>query len=129
MAEGRHQEALVSFQTARRFAGGADAVYSYDANIAMANLALGQLAEAIAAARLAIAEMPPDTGRVGELPWLALIAATSASANEETAHADLQQYLAMPRSWHSLTEVQRWPAFAVNPKLIDGLRRAGLPAE
>jgi DNA-binding winged helix-turn-helix (wHTH) protein/tetratricopeptide (TPR) repeat protein len=129
MAEGRHQEALVSFQTAKRFAGGADTVYSYDANIAMANLALGQLAEAIAAARLAIAEMPPDTGRVGEFPWLALIAATSASADEERAHTDLQQYLAAPRSWHSVTEVQRWLAFSVNPKLIDGLRLAGMPAE
>jgi hypothetical protein len=73
----------------------------------MANLALGQLAEAIAVARLAIAEMPPDTGRVGELAWLALIAATNASADEATARAELHQYLATQRSWHSMTEVER----------------------
>jgi DNA-binding winged helix-turn-helix (wHTH) protein/TolB-like protein/tetratricopeptide (TPR) repeat protein len=129
MAQGRHQEALMSFQTARQFAGGTDPVYSYDANIAMANLALGQLAEAITTARLAISEMPPDVGRVGELPWLALIAATSASGSDEAARAELRKFLAMPRSWHSMTEVQRWPAFAANPKLIDGLCQAGMLAE
>jgi DNA-binding winged helix-turn-helix (wHTH) protein/TolB-like protein len=129
MAQGRHQEALVSFQTARRFAGGGDPVYTYDANIAMANLALGQLAETQAAAQLAIGEMPPDTGRIGELPWLALIAAMSLSGNEEVAHADLRRFLATTRSWLSMTEVLKWSAFAANPKLLDGLSRAGMPAE
>jgi DNA-binding winged helix-turn-helix (wHTH) protein/TolB-like protein len=129
MAQGRHQEALVSFQTARRFAGGSDPVYSYDANIAMANLALGQLAEAKAAARLAIGEMPPDTGRSSELPRLALIAATSLNGEEELARSDVQEFLATPRSWHSMTEVLKWSAFAANPKLLDGLSRAGMPPE
>ena len=119
----------MSFQTARRFAGGSDAVYSYDAHIAMANLALGQLAEAKAAARLAIGEMPPDIGRFGELAWLALIAATSLGGNEEVARADLQKFLATPRSWHSIAEVLKWSAFAANPRLLEGLRRAGMPAE
>jgi DNA-binding winged helix-turn-helix (wHTH) protein/TolB-like protein len=127
MAEGRHQEALVSFQTARRFAGGADPVYSYDANIALANLAVGELNEAITAAQLAIGEMPPDTGRIGELPWLALIAATALSGNDKAARADLQKFLSTPRSWHSMVEVQKRLAFVANPKLLDGLRSAGMP--
>jgi tetratricopeptide (TPR) repeat protein len=129
MAEGRHQEALASYQTARKFAGGGDQVWWFDANIAMAYLALGQLAEAIATAQLAIGELPPDTGRSGERPRLVLIAATSLSGNEQGARADLQKFLATPRSWHSMAEVQKWPPFAANPKLLEGLGRAGMPAE
>jgi DNA-binding winged helix-turn-helix (wHTH) protein/tetratricopeptide (TPR) repeat protein len=129
MAQGRHPEALVSFQTARRFAGGSDAVYRYDGDIAMANLALGQLAEAMAAARLAIGEMPPDIGRSGEVPWLALIAAISLGGNEEVASADLQKFLTTPRSWYSMAEVLKWSAFAANHKLLHGLSRAGMPPE
>jgi DNA-binding winged helix-turn-helix (wHTH) protein/TolB-like protein len=127
MAEGRHQEALVSFQTARQFAAGSDGVYWYDANIAAAYLALGQLDEAIATAKLAIGELPPDSGRVGELPSLVLTAATSLSGNEEAGRADLQKFLATPRSWHSMTEVQKWSPFAANPNMLDGLHRAGMP--
>jgi DNA-binding winged helix-turn-helix (wHTH) protein/TolB-like protein len=127
MAEGRHQEALASFQTAKQFAGGSDGVYWYDANIAGAYLALGQLANAVATAQLALGTMPPDTGRGGELPWLVLIAATSLSGNEEAARAELQKFLATPRSWHSMTEVQKWSAFAANPNLLQGLRRVGMP--
>ena len=129
MAQGRHQEGLASFQTARRLAGGADGVYFYDANIALAELALGQFADAIATAHLAIGEMPPDTGRIGELPLLALIAATSASGNEEAARSEMQRFLAVPRNWRSMAEVQKWPAFVANPPLLDGLRHAGMPAE
>jgi len=126
MAEARHQEALTSFQTAKQFAGGDDPVYSYDANIAAAYLALSQFVEAIATAQLAIGELPPDTWRIGELPWLVLIAATSLSGNKEAAREDLQEFLAKPRSWHSMAEVQKWPAFAASPNLLDGLRRAGM---
>jgi DNA-binding winged helix-turn-helix (wHTH) protein/tetratricopeptide (TPR) repeat protein len=129
MAQGRHQEALVSFQTARRFAGGSDGVYRYDGYIAMANLALGQLAEAMAAARLAFGEMPPDIGRSGELPSLTLIAAASLSGNEEASRSDLQKFLATPHSWHSMAEVLKWSAFAANPRLLEGLRRAGMTVE
>jgi DNA-binding winged helix-turn-helix (wHTH) protein/TolB-like protein len=129
MAEGRHQEALASYHTARKYAGGGDQVWWYDTNIAMAYLALGQLAEAIATAQLAIGELPPDTGRSGERPRLVLIAATSLSGNEEAARADLQKFLATPRSWHSIAEVLKWSPFAANPRLLDGLHRAGMPAE
>jgi tetratricopeptide (TPR) repeat protein len=79
MAEGRHQEALESFEAAKRFAGGSDSVFIYDAYLATAERALGQLAEATAMARLSLSEFPPDSGRAGEAPWLALIAAESAS--------------------------------------------------
>lgn len=127
MAQGRHQEALASFQAARRFAGGADPIYEYDADIGMAELALGQFAEASATARLAMSEMPPDTGRLGEVPWLALIAARSAGGDDDAAHAALHEFVATPRNWHSLAQIQRFRAFALNPKLVDGLRRAGMP--
>jgi Flp pilus assembly protein TadD len=94
MAEGRHQEALASFQTARRFAGGTDPVYSYDANIAMAYPAIGQFAQAIAIARLAIGEMPPNIGRLAELPWLALLAV---AAGTRQRHAPI---CGSSRSYH-----------------------------
>ena len=129
MGAGRHQEALQSFESARRFAGGADPVYSFDANIAMAHLASGQLAAAIASARAAISELPPDIGRWGELPWLALIAATSDSGWDDEARAHLQKFLASPRNWHSMSQIRQWPAFAANPQLLLGLRNAGMPEE
>ena len=58
---------------------------------------------------------------------MALIAATSLNGNEEVARADLQKFLATPRSWHSMAEVQKWSPFAANPNLLQGLRRAGMP--
>jgi tetratricopeptide (TPR) repeat protein len=129
MAEGRHQEALENFQTAKQFAGGTDPIYAYDANIAMAELAVGQFAMAEASARSAIYEFPPDSGRAVELPWLALIAAEGGNDQHEAARTDLRKFLATPRSWRSMTEIEKWPAFAANPKLLDGLQRAGMPAE
>jgi tetratricopeptide (TPR) repeat protein len=42
MAEGRQQEALECFEATKRFAGGSDSVFIYDAYLAMAELALGQ---------------------------------------------------------------------------------------
>jgi adenylate cyclase len=128
MAEGRHLEALASLKAAKRFAGGADPIYFYDAYLAMAELANGQLAEAIATARLSLSEYPPDIGRGGELPWLALIGAKGASGKDEAARADVRSFLATPRSWHSMTEIEKWQPFAANPKLLDGLRQAGMPA-
>jgi TolB-like protein len=127
IAQGRHREALASFQAAKRFAGGSDAVYAYDAHIAMAALAIGQFAEAIAAARLSIAEFPTGTGRLGEFPWLALIAAESCNGQEDAARADLQKFLSTQPNCPSMAEIEKWPAFVANPKLLDGLRNAGMP--
>jgi DNA-binding winged helix-turn-helix (wHTH) protein/TolB-like protein/tetratricopeptide (TPR) repeat protein len=129
MAEGRHQEALQSFENAKSFAGGSDPVYLFDANIAMAKLAIGQFREAIAVARASIPEFPPDTGRLAELPWLALIAAASDSGQDGEARADLQRFRATPRSEQSMSQIQRWPAVAANQNLLNGLRNAGMPAE
>jgi class 3 adenylate cyclase/TolB-like protein/Tfp pilus assembly protein PilF len=129
MAEGRHQEALESFQTAKRFAGGDDPVFLYDADIAMAELAIGQFGAATASARRSLSGYPPNSGRLGEVPWLALIAAESGSGQDDAAPADLQKFLATSRSWGSMAAIEKWPAFAANPKLLDGLRHAGMPAE
>jgi DNA-binding winged helix-turn-helix (wHTH) protein/TolB-like protein len=129
MAEGCHQEALQSFENARRFAGGSDPVYLFDANIAMADLAVGQVMEAIAMARASISEFPPNTGRLAEFPWLALIAATSDNGQNAEARVSLRGFLAIPRSWHSMSQIRTWPAFVANRNLLDGLRSAGMPAE
>ena len=126
-AQGKHAEALTSFQDARRFAGGSDPVFNYDGSIALADLAMGKPAEAIETARLSISEFPPGSGRVEEVPWLALIAAQSSSGQDDSARADLQKFLSTPRSWHSMAEVQQWPAFNANAPLMDGLRKAGMP--
>jgi tetratricopeptide (TPR) repeat protein len=122
MAEGRHREALESFEAAKQFAGGTDPVYAYDGDIAMAELALGRPDDAIVAARLSISEAPPDSGRLGEVAWLALIAAEG-----DGGRADLQKFLIAPRSWRSMAAVGNWGAHAANPKLLEGLRQSGMP--
>jgi tetratricopeptide (TPR) repeat protein len=129
MAEGRHQEALQSFENAKSFAGGSDPVYLFDANIAMAKLAIGRFGEAIDAARASISGFPPDTGRLAELPWLALIAAASDSGQDDEARADLERFLATPGSVQSMSQILRWPAVLANQNLLNGLRNAGMPAE
>jgi tetratricopeptide (TPR) repeat protein len=130
MAQRRHREALESFETAKQFAGGADPVYAYNAGIAMAQLAIGQFDAAITSARWSLSGYPPNTGGLfGEVPWLVLIGAESDSGQDDAARADLQRFLATPRSWRSMAEIEKWPAFAANPKLLDGLRRAGMPAD
>ena len=92
-------------------------------------LANDRFPEAIAQARLAIAEYPPESGRIAEYPWLALIAAESANGQDAEARADLQKFLATPRTWRTMAEIQKFDYFAANPKLLEGLRRAGMPAE
>ena len=82
--------------------------------------------EAIAQARLAIGEFPPDSGRIAEGPWLVLIAAESANGQDAEARADLRKFLATPRSWNTIVEIQKFDYLAA-PKLLDGLRRAGMP--
>jgi hypothetical protein len=101
MAEGRHQEALESFQAAKRFAGAARSASS-----------------------------PPLSPRYGScFPWLALIAAESGSGEGAAACVDLQKFFITSRTWGSMAAIEKWPAFAANPKLLDGLRHAGMPAD
>jgi DNA-binding winged helix-turn-helix (wHTH) protein/TolB-like protein len=129
MAQGRHQEALDNFQAAKRFAGGSDLVYTYDAGIAMASLAVGHFAAAIDAARRSMSASPSGIGRLGEIPWLALISAESGCGEDEAARTDLQKFLTTPRTWHTMVAIEEWPEFAANPKLLGGLRHAGMPED
>jgi adenylate cyclase len=129
MAKGRHEEGLESFLTAKRFAAGNDPVYLIDANIANALLANDRFPESIAQARLAISEFPPNSGRIAEYPWLALIAAESENGQHAEARADLQKFLATERTLRTMAEIQKLPLLAANPKLLEGLRGAGMPEE
>jgi adenylate cyclase len=129
LTQGHVKEALESFMTAKRLAVPTDAINFIDANIAIGLLANDRFLEAIAQARLAIAEFPAEGGRNAEFPWLALIAAESANGQDAVARADLQKFLATPRTLRTMAEIEKFPYFAANPKLLEGLRCAGMPAE
>ena len=77
-------------------------------------------------ARLAIGEFPPESGRNAEAAWLVLIAAESVNGQDAEAREDLQKFLATPRTLRTMVEIQKVDYIAV-PKLLDGLRRAGMP--
>jgi hypothetical protein len=99
------------------------------ANLAAALVANDRFAEAIPQARLAMARFTSENGRDAEIPWLALIAAESLSGQDAQARADLDRFLATPRTWHGMAEIQKYPFFAANTQLLAGLRHAGMPAE
>ena len=50
-------------------------------------------------AQLAMAEWTSEGGRDAEIPWLVLIAAESENGQTMEAHADLQKFLATPRTY------------------------------
>jgi hypothetical protein len=127
MALGRHKEALEDYTTARQLVTDVDVIPLIDATLATALLANDRFPEAIAQSRQAIAEYPPNSGSNGEIPWLVLIAAESANGHDGEARADLQKFLATPRTWRTIAEIQKVPPFAKNPRLLEGLRRAGMP--
>ena len=58
-----------------------------------------------------------------------LIAAESENGQAAEARAALKKLLATPRTYRSIAEVKNWPELAGNPKLLAGLRDAGMPAE
>jgi len=60
---------------------------------------------------------------------LVLIAAKSENRQIAEARADLEKFLATPRTYRSITEVQKLPQLAGNAKLLEGLRHAGMPQE
>jgi hypothetical protein len=73
-------------------------------------------------------EWPPEGGLWAEVPWLVLIAAESENGQDAEARADLQKFLATPaRTYRSIAEVKKNPPLAGNAKLLEGLRRAGMP--
>ena len=127
LAEGRHQQARDSFQTALRYAGGSDPRYLINAGIAEADLALFHFADAIAEAQAAISEYPPDTGEAAERPYLTLIAAASDAGDLEASRTDLRTFLGTPRMDRALADIRQRPALAANPNLLTGLRAAGMP--
>jgi class 3 adenylate cyclase/TolB-like protein/Flp pilus assembly protein TadD len=129
MGQGRYNEALESFMTAKQLFGGTSLVL--DQGLAYALLANDRFPEAIAQARLAIAEWPSEGGPDAEVPWLVLIAAESENGQDTEARADLQKFLAAPaRTYRTIADIQKSPdIFGGTKKLLDGLRRAGMPAE
>ena len=127
LTQGHPNEALENFMTAKRLVMGNDMVEPIDSIIAVALLANDRFPEAIEQARRTIPEIPAESGGIAEAPWLALIAAESESGQEAQARADLQKFLSTPRVWHTTAEIQKVPYLAANPKLLDGLRRAGMP--
>jgi TolB-like protein/tetratricopeptide (TPR) repeat protein len=128
MLQGHFKEALENFTTAKRL-GGSPPLPAFSQSLALGLVANDRFPEAIAEARLAIAQWPSDVGRPSEFAWLALIAAESENGQDAEARADLQKFLATPRTYRTLAEVQQFPQFAANRKLLDGLQRAGMPAE
>jgi len=128
MIQGHYKEALKNLTTAKRL-GGAPPSPIFGQSLAFGLLANDRFPEAIAEARLAIAQWGSTVGREAEQPWLALIAAESESGQEAEARADLQKFLATPRTSRTIAEVQHVPSQASNSKLLEGLRRAGMPEE
>jgi class 3 adenylate cyclase/TolB-like protein len=138
MAQGHYKEALENFLTAKRLilatSPSADqANPAMDMSVAYGLLANDRFPEAIAAAQLAISQWAPqDAGRSAEIPWLTLIAAESEDGQDAQARADLQKFLATPRTLRTIADIQRAFTFshlATLRQLLDGLRRAGMPAE
>ena len=128
LTQGHYKEALEMFVSAKQLISltGVEPIALVDASLAMGLLVNDRFPEAIAQARLAIGEYPPEGGRNAEAPWLVLIAAESANGQDAEARADLQKFLATPRTWRTIVEIQKIDYFAA-PKLLDGLRRAGMP--
>jgi hypothetical protein len=127
MAQRRYKEALENFITAKQLVG--EPTPYIDQTLAYGLLANDRFAEAIAQAQLAIAEWPPDGGADAEVPWLVLIAAESENGQDAEGRADLPKFLATQRIYRSIAEVRKLPQLAGNSKLLDGLRRAGMPEE
>jgi tetratricopeptide (TPR) repeat protein len=127
MSQGRYKEALESFMTAKQLI--AETSPYIEQGLANALLANDRFPEAIAQAQLAMGEWPAEGGTLKEFPWLVLIAAESQNGQDAEARADLQKFLATPRSYRSIAEVKKRPELAANQRLLEGLRRAGMPAE
>jgi hypothetical protein len=52
------------------------------------------------------------------IPWLILIAAESENGKRAEVRADLQKFLATPRTFRSIAEFQKLPTLAGNSKLL-----------
>jgi len=129
LIRGHPDEMLTNMLKAKQLATSADDRESIDSLLAVALLANGRFAEAIPQARLAAAEFSRESGLVGERPSVTLIAAEYLSGDEQQARADLQHFLATPRTMSNLAAVQADPTLAHTPKLVDALHHAGMPEQ
>ena len=127
MAQGHFKDALGSFTTAKQL-GGSPPLPVFSQDLAVGLLANDRFPEAITEAQLARAGWQSDVGSVSEEAWLVLIAAENENGQDAQARADLQKFLATPRTYCTLAQVQKNRQFATSGKLLDGLRRAGMPA-
>jgi class 3 adenylate cyclase/TolB-like protein/Tfp pilus assembly protein PilF len=130
LIQGHYKEALENFMSAKRLIPltGADPVAYIDSSLALGLFVNDRFPEAIQQARLAIAGMPSESGSVEDIAWLTLIAAESANGQYAEARTDLQKFLATARTLRTMAEIQK-DDLAANPKLLDTLRQAGMPAE
>jgi adenylate cyclase len=129
LIQGHPEEALAKFMIAKRLAGGGESVEQIDADIAGALLANDRFLEAIEQARKTIPEFQPESGGRADYPWLVLIAAESENGQDTDARADVQRFLSTPRTWRTMAEIEKVPYVAKYPKVLDSLRRAGMPPE
>jgi Flp pilus assembly protein TadD len=129
LIQGHPEELLTDMQAARRLASRGDPsdTQAIDAWLAMAQFANGRFDEAISQARLAVAELPNDSGRTVEVPWLALISAQYLSCNDTAAKSQLQNFLSRPCMLSNLAAVKKVPTLAATPRLLEALRGAGMP--
>ncbi len=124
--QGHFAEALDSFTLARRLVTPFNADATLDGQTAAALLATNRVTDAITMARQAIAEAASGTA---DTPWLTLIAAENVNGQDEQARADLQKYLALKPTRPTLAEVRKFSFLAGVPNLLEGLQRAGMPAQ
>ena len=131
MTQGLYKEALETFQIARQKIAPSSAGISFlHSNMAVAFLANDRFPEAIEQARLAIAEFSPKSGTDAEIPWIVLIAAEAANGQDPEARADWSKFLSAPRTLLTVAKVTAWVGtFPRDPKLLEGLRRVGMPVE
>jgi TolB-like protein len=124
--QGEPKVALSNMQTAKQLAIRPDDLALMDNFIAMMLLATGQYAEAIPQARLAAVEMATDYGRLGEFPWLTLIATEALTGQMYDAHSDLKRFLATPRELSTLRAAGHLRILNAVPRMLEGLRLAGM---
>jgi class 3 adenylate cyclase/TolB-like protein/Tfp pilus assembly protein PilF len=127
--QGHYKEALETQLAAQRLLPSTNS--SVHRPVAFALLENGRFPEAIEEARLAIAQTNLEAGPVADFGWLQLIAAESENGQDAEARADLQKYLATPaRTFRTIADLQKEPRlFGGTKKLLEGLRRAGMPEE
>ena len=129
LIQGHPKEALEKFMTARQLAAGTDPVDLIDCEHRHRIAGERSVSRGDRAGAAGDRRIPTRQRAHRRRPWLALIAAESANGQDAEARADLQKFLSTPRTWRTMAEIQKFPYFAANPKLLDGLRRAGMPAE